>query len=51
MTDNTKKLKTPKEMEILIEKLNKREIKWDDIEKELEIMRREERAKNKLKIE
>lgn len=33
--------KTPKEMEILIAKLNKGEIKWDDIDKELEIMRKQ----------
>lgn len=32
--------KTSKEMEILIAKLNRSEIKWDDINKELEIMRK-----------
>ena len=34
------KHKTHEEMAILIAKLNKREIKWDDIGKELEIMRK-----------
>jgi len=33
------KLKTPEEMNILIEKLNKGEITWDDIPQELEKMR------------
>ena len=34
------KHKTPEEMAILTTKLNKGEIKWDDIDKELEIMRK-----------
>ena len=44
-----KKHKTPKEMEILIEKLNKGLIKWDDIDKELEIMRKQEVEPTKTK--
>jgi|GEM_PF-2967022 len=33
--------KTPKEMDILITKLNKGEIEWDGINQELEIMRKQ----------
>lgn len=40
------KFKTPEEMNILIEKINMREIYWDSMEDELEKMRRE--AKTKL---
>jgi hypothetical protein len=35
------KFKTLEEMNILIEKINKREIYWDNMEDELEKMRRE----------
>lgn len=43
--------KTPEEMEALISKLNKGEIKWDDVEKELETMRKQNvnLEKNKIK--
>ena len=48
-----KKHKTAKEMEILIAKLNKGQIKWDDIDKELELMRKQsansEKTKSKAK--
>ena len=40
--------KTPEEMKILIEKINNREISWDDIEFELARMRRENKIKPKV---
>jgi hypothetical protein len=38
------KLKTPEEMNELIEKLNRLEIKWDDIPQELEKIRSRKKA-------
>lgn len=40
--------KTPEEMQILIEKINNREISWDDIEHEVLKMRREKKIKPKV---
>lgn len=43
--------KAPQEMEILIEKINNREISWEEIDAEVEKMRKEKKAQPKIKVE